>query len=212
MDELAAPRQDYRAGRLEDGAVAHEPLTQLRSWLEDAIAADLPEPTAITLATVDADGLPDARVVLLRGIDERGIRWFTNRRSAKGRQLAANPVASVVAHWQPLERQVRLRGPVELLSDEESDAYHASRPRESQLGAWASDQSEPIADRAALDAQVAAVAARFDGVEVPRPPFWGGYLLRPHTVEFWQGRPGRLHDRLRHERHAGGWRVVRLQP
>jgi pyridoxamine 5'-phosphate oxidase len=212
VDELAAPRQDYRSGRLHDGAVAHDPLTQLRSWLDDAIAAELPEPTAITLATVDADGRPDARVVLLRGLDERGIWWFTNRRSAKGRQLASNPVASVVAHWQPLERQVRLRGPVEPLPDEESDAYFAGRPRGSQLGAWASDQSEPIADRAALDEQVAAVTARFEGVEVPRPPYWGGYLLRPETVEFWQGRPGRLHDRLRHDRHPDGWSVVRLQP
>jgi pyridoxamine 5'-phosphate oxidase len=209
---LEAPREDYRVGAIEDGALDGDPMRQLRSWLDDAIAAALPEPTAVTLATVGEDGLPDARVVLLRGVDERGVWWFTNRRSVKGRQLAATPAASIVAHWHPLERQVRVRGRVEPLPDEESDAYFASRPRESQLGAWASAQSEPIADRAALDAQVAEVTARFAGGPIPRPPHWGGYLLRPEAVEFWQGRPGRLHDRLLHRRAADGWRVVRLQP
>jgi pyridoxamine 5'-phosphate oxidase len=217
VPEAAGPfegaRLEYRAGALADDEATTPPLERLRGWLDDAIAAGLAEPTAVTLATVDASGSPDARIVLLRGLDERGVSWFTNHRSAKGRQLAAAPVAAVVAYWQPLERQVRLRGPVEPLADAESDAYFASRPRESQLGAWASDQSEPIVDRAAFDRQVADVAARFAGGEVPRPPHWGGFLLRPEAIEFWQGRPARLHDRLRYVRTAdGAWEATRLQP
>ncbi len=212
MERLDHPRHDYRQGALSEQDVDPDPLVQLRRWLDEAIAAELDEPTAITLATVDASGMPDARVVLLRGMDERGVWWFTNRRSAKGRQVAANPVAALVAHWQPMERQVRLRGRVELLSDAESDAYFASRPRASRLGAWASDQSAPIADRDALERHVAGVEARFEGREVPRPDHWGGYLLRPDTVEFWQGRPARLHDRLVYTRADAGWALERRQP
>lgn len=207
------PRLDHRSRSLAGGNVAPDPLTWFRAWLDEAIAAGIPEPTAVTLATVGADGTPDARVVLLRGLDERGVTWFTNRRSAKGTQIAATPLAAVVAHWQPLERQVRLRGRVELLPDDESDAYFASRPRDSQLGAWASDQSQPIEDRGAFEAGVAEVETRFAGREVPRPAHWGGYLLRPVAVEFWQGRPARLHDRLRYDLDEdGGWGVTRLQP
>lgn len=212
MERLIQPRNDYRQGALDEADVDPDPLVQLQRWLDAAIAAELDEPTAVTLATVDARGLPDARVVLLRGLDERGVWWFTNRRSAKGEQLAANPSAAVVAHWQRMERQVRLRGRVELLSDVESDAYFDARPRASRLGAWASDQSAPIADRAALEAHVADVEARFADREVPRPDHWGGYLLRPDTVEFWQGRPARLHDRLLYSRTEHGWTLERRQP
>lgn len=206
-------RHEYHVGVLSEAAVDRDPLRQFRRWLDEAVAARLPEPTAVTLATVDADGMPDARVVLLRGIDDRGVRWFTNRRSAKGRQLAANPSAAIAVHWQPLERQVRIRGRVEALSDEESDAYFATRPRASRLSAIASRQSEPIADRAALEARIAAVEQRHaDDDEVPRPSHWGGYLLRPDSVEFWQGRPARLHDRLVYRRSGTAWRLERLQP
>jgi pyridoxamine 5'-phosphate oxidase len=212
LDDL---RRDYRRGELDRDDLLDDPLEQLKYWLEDAVTAAIPEPTAATVATVDAHGLPDARVVLLRGSDDRGVWWFTNRQSAKGSQLAANARAAVVLWWEPLERQVRLRGPVELLPDEESDAYFASRPRGSRIGAWASDQSSGIADRAALEAHVAAVERRFDGVaDVPRPDHWGGYLLRPTSIEFWQGRSSRLHDRLRFERPTpdDDWQLGRLQP
>jgi pyridoxamine 5'-phosphate oxidase len=214
------PRRDYHVGTLGPDDVADGPLRAVRRWLDEAIAAELPEPTAVTLATVDADGLPDARVVLLRGFDDRGAVWFTNRHSAKGRQLARVPTGALVAYWPLLERQIRLRGPVAPLSDAESDVYFASRPRDSQLGAWASAQSEPMADRIALEQQVAAVRARFAGREVPRPAHWGGYLLTPHVVEFWQGRASRLHDRIRCTRQPGqgpphdpaSWHIERLQP
>lgn len=185
----------------------------LRQWLGTAReGADL-EPTAMTLATVDGEGRPDARVVLCKGVDDRGVRWFTNLGSVKSRQLRSSGVAALVFHWPHLERQARLRGVVEVLPDAEADAYFASRPRGSQLGAWASDQSQPIDSRAALERRAEEVAARFSGRDVPRPPQWGGWLLRPHEVELWQGRPSRLHDRLRFTRRSdAGWSVTRLQP
>jgi len=220
VDPIEHPRQDYLAGTLAPEDVAEGPLQLARAWLDAAIAAELPEPTAVTLATADPDGTPDARVVLLRGLDDRGAVWFTNRRSAKGRQLGSLPSAALVAFWPELERQVRLRGPVTPLSEAESDVYFASRPRGSQVGAWASEQSEPVADRSTLERQVAAVEARFAGREVPRPPHWGGYRLTPEVVEFWQGRASRLHDRIRCTLLSGEapahdpvrWRIERLQP
>jgi len=212
MEPTEQPRYDYMAGALTDDAAARDPIEGLQQWIDDAVAAALPEPTAVVLATVDDDGHPDARVLLLRGLDERGLAFYTNYRSAKGRQLDAHPVASIVAHWQPLERQVRVRGSVERLPEAESDIYFASRPRGSRIGAWASEQSQSVADRAGLERQVAAVEARFDGQDVPRPPDWGGYLLRPVSIEFWQGRPSRLRSEVRYERTAEGWQTHRLQP
>ena len=212
MGPMEQPRKDYRVGTLDPEDVAAAPLQAARRWLDEAIAAELPEPTAVTLATVDEDGTPDARVVLLRGLDDDGLVWFTNRRSAKGRQLGATPTAAVVAYWPALERQIRFRGPVRLLEDAASDAYFDSRPRGSQLGAWASEQSRPVSDRAALEAQVEAVVARFRDAPVPRPPHWGGYRLTPTVVELWQGRPSRLHDRVLCTRQGAGWSVQRLQP
>lgn len=201
---------------LDEAVVASDPLIEIRRWFAEAVAAagDAPdhEPMAATLATVDGDRTPDARTVLLRGVDERGVWWFTNRRSTKGRQLAANPAAAIVVQWPGLGRQVRMQGGVSFLPDEESDAYFAARPRAAQLGAWASMQSQPIVDRATLDAQMAACERRFVGRSVPRPGHWGGYLLQPQVVELWQSRPGRLHDRLRFVRDSEGWSLQRLQP
>lgn len=211
---LPGPRRDYTAGELHEHEVDPlDPLAEVRRWVDDAVAADVAEPTAATLATVDTSGVPDARIVLVRGVDDAGVRWFTNRRSAKGRQLEHRPVAALVLFWPDLERQVRLRGRVEGVADADSDRYFAGRPRGSQVAAWASQQSEVVADRAALDRAADAAAVRFDAdAPVPRPPHWGGQLLRPDTVELWQGRPARLHDRLRWTRTVGGWQLERLQP
>lgn len=212
MGPLEQPRVEYRVGVLSEADLDGGPIALARRWLDEAVAADLPEPTAVTLATVAEHGLPDARMVLLRGLDEHGAVWFTNARSAKGRQLAAVPHAALVAYWPQLERQLRLRGPVAPVSDAEADAYFASRPRGSQLGAWASQQSAPVPDRATLEEQVAEVARRFGEGPVPRPPHWTGYRLDPEVIEFWQGRPSRLHDRLRLRRVGTSWELERLQP
>jgi len=216
MDAVERSRRDYALGSLDVADVAADPLRQLERWIEDAVAAGVDEPNAMTLATVDAEGRPDARVVLLRGITAGSLVWFTDRTSTKGEQLAVVPAAALVLHWQPLERQVRLRGPVTPLDDARSDAYFASRPRGSQLSAWASHQSRPVASREDYERQVAEVEARFaDGAPVPRPPRWGGYELVPDEVELWQGRRSRRHDRLRYRRAdpgAEGWTVERLQP
>lgn len=211
---VVGSRAEYRAGELPDPDPSQglDPLGLARRWLDEAIAAGLPEPTAVSLATVDEDGTPDARMVLLRDLGPDGAVWYTNHDSVKGRQLAVTPAAALVAWWPAFERQIRLRGPVMRLADDESDAYFASRPRGSQLGAWASAQSTPVTDREVLEAQVARVTARFRDQPVPRPPFWGGYRLVPEVVECWQGRPSRLHDRLRFTRDGTGWRVQRLQP
>ena len=214
VDAVERSRRDYAVGSLDAADLAAHPLRQLERWVADAVAAGIDEPNAMTLATVDADGRPDARIVLMRGIAADHVVWFTDRTSAKGRQLAAVPHAALVLHWQPLERQVRLRGSVTALDDAASDAYFASRPRGSRLSAWASRQSQPVTSREAYERTVAEVEARFDGVEdVPRPPDWGGYTLTPTEVEFWQGRRSRRHDRLRMRPDgAGGWTVERLQP
>jgi pyridoxamine 5'-phosphate oxidase len=213
VDELAALREDYRRGRLDEGDVDPDPLVQLRAWLAAAIAAQVPEPTAMILATVDEAGHPATRTVLCKGIDERGLRFFTNRRSRKGAHLAASPPCAATFLWKELERQVGVTGTAVALGDDESDAYFASRPRGSQLGAWASPQSEVVAGRGALEDALAELERRWPpGSAVPRPPHWGGYLLVPDTLEVWQGRPSRLHDRLRYGRRADAWVVERLAP
>ncbi|MEO8092543.1 MAG: pyridoxamine 5'-phosphate oxidase [bacterium] len=188
-----------------------DPAAQFAAWYERALA-EVPLAEAMTLATVDAEGRPDARVVLLKGFDADGLRFFSNYGSAKASQLDACGHAAVVVYWRELDRQVRARGPIERLSAEESDAYFATRPRDSQLGAWASPQSSAISDRAQLDDAVREAEARFADGEVPRPPHWGGYLLRPDSIEFWQGQVGRLHDRFRYARDGSGWRIERLAP
>jgi pyridoxamine 5'-phosphate oxidase len=192
-----------------------DPFAQFLSWLGDAESEGVSLPNAMSLATADAGGRPTVRSVLLRGIDERGFIFYTNRESIKGRQLAENPHAGLVFLWKELDRQVSAAGAVERVGDAESDAYFASRPRDAQLGAWASRQSTPLPDRAALDRQVREAEERFTDQEVPRPPYWGGYRLLPDTIEFWQGRRYRLHDRFRYARDDSrptGWRIERLSP
>jgi pyridoxamine 5'-phosphate oxidase len=189
-----------------------DPLAQAADWLAYAAAAGAAEADAAALATAGADGRPSVRFVLVKGIDERGVRFFTNHGSRKGRELEVNPVAALAMWWPSLQRQLRLEGPVERLSAAESDAYFASRSRGSRLGAWASRQGSVIEGREELEARVAELNARF-GEEVARPQWWGGYLLRPDVVEFWEGRPNRLHDRTHHVREpGGGWRAERLSP
>jgi pyridoxamine 5'-phosphate oxidase len=196
---------------VSDHPYADDPIAQLRAWLDDAREA-LREPRAMTLATATPDGRPSARVVLLRGLDEHGLTFFTNRTSRKGVDLRRNPRAAVAIHWWELGRQVRVEGDVVELSAEESAVYWETRPRGSQIAAWASPQSRRLESRSELDALVAAVEERFAGVEVPLPPFWGGYLLVPETVELWVHRDDRLHDRVRYTHTGTGWRRERLAP
>jgi pyridoxamine 5'-phosphate oxidase len=195
--------------RRED--LSADPIEQFGAWWERAVA-EVPLADAITLATVDADGSPDARMVLLKGFDQRGFRFYTNYESAKGRQLEATGRAAIIAYWRELDRQVRARGTVERLGEAESDEYFAARARESQLGAWASPQSQPLTSRRHLDQRLRDVRDQFQGGTVPRPSFWGGYLLRPDSIEFWQGQVDRLHDRFSYLRESGGWRIERLGP
>ncbi len=199
---------------MDFNAPPHDPVPAFLRWLDDARATGLPNPNAMSVATVDPDGRPSSRILLLKGLDERGAVFFTNRQSRKGRALEANPYAALLFHWDVLDRQVRMEGPVQHVSDAESDDYFATRPRPSQIGAWASRQSEPANDRSELERAVAEVEARFaPDKPVPRPPHWGGYRMHLHRMEFWQGHPYRLHDRIVYERdRAGTWRVQRLFP
>jgi len=211
MTDIAQLRKSYERAALDEEASQADPLLQFGQWLEEAISARLPEPNAMTLATVGADGRPSTRVVLIKGWDARGIVWYTNYLSRKGRELAGNPHAALQFHWVELERVVRIEGRVEKVTDEESDRYYASRPLDSRIGAWASPQSEVIASRAVLVANAARYGAQHL-MTPPRPPHWGGYRLSPDRVEFWQGRPSRLHDRLRYRLDGGRWVRERLAP
>jgi pyridoxamine 5'-phosphate oxidase len=208
---LADLRKQYRNGTLELEDLDADPLHQFGRWLAEAVAADLLEPNAMALATVAEGGVPRVRMVLLKGLERGRFLFYTNLESDKARELANTPRCALTFWWDALERQVRIEGSCEPASAEEADAYFASRPRESQLGAWCSPQSRAIESRAVLQERLAAVAARYPG-EVPRPPFWGGYAVTPETVEFWQGRASRLHDRFRYRRHDSGWQRMRLAP
>ncbi len=208
---IADLRKSYERAELDETAAAKLPMAQFEAWLQQAIAAELPEPNAMTLATVGADGRPSTRIVLIKGVDARGLTWYTNFNSRKGQELAANPMAALQFHWVELERVVRIEGRVERVSDAEADAYFASRPLDSRIGAWASPQSQVISNRGLLVAQAARYAAQF-ALSPPRPPHWGGFRLVPDCWEFWQGRKSRLHDRLRYRLRDGQWLRERLAP
>jgi pyridoxamine 5'-phosphate oxidase len=211
-DVLARMRQEYSERGLRKADVVADPLDQFTRWFDEACSAPILEPNAMTLATVDAAGQPSARTVLLKAVDRRGLTFYTNLESRKARELAANPQAALLFWWPPQGRQVRFEGTIEPVDDAEADAYFATRPRGSQIGAWASAQSNVVADRGTLEAAEREIAARFADRAVPRPPFWGGYRLVPTRVEFWQGRINRLHDRLRYTRRGEGWDLERVAP
>jgi len=213
LSELAAMRREYARAGLHEADLDPDWLTQLARWLGEATDAQLPEPNAMVLATADTAGRPSARTVLLKGLDERGLVFFTNLESRKAGELADNPYASAVFPWHPIGRQVIVRGRVTPVERAETDRYFATRPRNAQLGAWASPQSRVVVDRGVLDELLAATDKRFpEGIEVTAPPHWGGLRIGPEEVEFWQGREGRLHDRLRYRRVDEGWLIERLAP
>ena len=211
LPPLADLRKSYESAELHETASHADPLQQFNLWLDQAISAQVPEPNAMTLATVDSQQRPSTRIVLIKGLDPSGIVWFTNYDSRKGQQLAANPHAALQFHWVEMERVVRIEGRIEKIAEEESDAYFNSRPLDSRIGAWASPQSQVISGRSVLVANAAKYAAKFL-LQPPRPSHWGGYRLLPERWEFWQGRPSRLHDRLRYTPQDGGWLRERLAP
>ena len=213
MQSIASLRRDYALRGLQEADAAADPIEQFRAWFSTALTSQLPEPNAMTLATATRDGTPSARMVLLKGFDQNGFVFYTNYESRKGRELEGNPRAALVFYWPELERQIRIEGRVEKLSPDESDAYFASRPLGSRLGAWASHQSEVIPGRQVLESRLQELEAEYKDRDIPRPPHWGGYRVRPEAIEFWQGRPSRLHDRLRYRKlEDGAWVMERLSP
>ena len=212
MTDLQGLRKEYKKAGLHEADLAPGPMDQFRRWFDEALAANLHEPNAMTVATATPDGRPSARVVLLKGFDEHGFVFYTNYEGRKGRELAENPYCALIFYWGELERQVRVEGRASRVPGEESDAYYGSRPLGSRLGAWASAQSREVEGRTALEERLRGLEAEHEGREVTRPPFWGGYRVEPETVEFWQGRENRLHDRLVYRRSSDGWQVARLQP
>ncbi|HEX6670020.1 MAG TPA: pyridoxamine 5'-phosphate oxidase [Gemmatimonadales bacterium] len=209
---IADLRREYARARLDETDVSPDPFAEFARWFAEAQAAEAAEANAMVLATASPDGRPSARMVLLKGFDERGFVFFTDYRSRKGEELEANPYAALAFHWGELERQVRIEGTVTRTSPEESDLYYRTRPLGSRLGAWVSHQSRTIASREVLEAKLREVEQRFDGRDLPLPPHWGGYRVRPECFEFWQGRESRLHDRIRYLREGEGWRIGRLSP
>jgi pyridoxamine 5'-phosphate oxidase len=209
---IADLRLNYTRQSLLEADVDSNPIQQFQTWFNQAVEANLLEPNAMTLATATPDGTPSARIVLLKGVDNRGFVFYTNYNSHKGQELAANPKAALVFLWGDLERQVRVEGTVEKIADSETEAYFHSRPQASQLGAWASEQSRVIPDRAVLERRLAELTQQYQDQTVPRPPHWGGFRVIPQAIEFWQGRPSRLHDRLRYRLESGNWIIERLSP
>jgi len=209
---IADRRREYETTGIDIDELDADPITQWQTWYAEAVDAGAYEPNAMVLSTVDGDGLPDARFVLVRGVDERGFAFYTNLRSTKAAQLRASPFGALTFAWLELHRQVRARGRIVIVGTTDADDYWAGRPRGSRVGAWASPQSMVLSDRHELEQLVAGIEARFAGDDVPRPPYWGGYRLEPDAIQFWQGRASRLHDRFRYTPRDGGWQIERLSP
>jgi pyridoxamine 5'-phosphate oxidase len=209
---IESSRTSYERAALNEADAKQDPIEQLRAWLDEAYAEKIEEPNAMCVATVGENGQPSSRIVQLRGLDQRGLQFYTSYFSHKGRELAQNPRVAVTFFWPHLQRQVRIEGVASQLSEDESDAYFATRPTGHRLSAWASEQSEPVDDRRVLEERMEHFTARFEGQEVPRPHSWGGYLIAPQRFEFWQGRRSRVHDRLEYRRDGARWTIRRLQP